>query len=568
MVFGKNTSQGDSETHISETQNYIDIEDEVQQSNPNSTSTTSGSRASGSQGNKQTEDITKPLNDEVVFHGAGNSKNPGGSKQWTCKHCQGRFTSTYTRIHVHFFGPPVGKKAEIKRCPAVLKDRELFEKLSKKVREAENSGGVSKCLKNSVLSKNAPRKRMEEAFGILERNAVDLKIIRGLCANGIPFNVLRNPHFIEMISAIKNAPGDYKPPSCEKARTNLLDECVRDVEKELAPVKDTWYTQGVSIVSDGWSNVKHNPLINVLAVNSRGAMFMEAGDFLGVEKTGTAIANFLLGAIETIGPSNVLQVVTDNAANCKSAGTEIEQVYKHIFWSPCVVHTLNLVFKDLANAFFWLFDTYKKGKAVVKFFLNHTHALSFFRENSKLELLKVAKTRFASHYILLRRLLDCREALATTIVLNSWREWFKKGDEKTRTVGSTITETIKDDLFWENVENILAITKPIYLLIKFCDGDGPKMGEVYERMDNMLGEIKDVMKKNKFSSDFPVVEQIVLARWEKMTIPLHCLAFALTPRFYDSWHTIRFSLVVISCTGRASGLYKLINRLYNIMVLL
>ncbi|MFS7953952.1 hypothetical protein Hanom_Chr07g00624661 [Helianthus anomalus] len=218
MVFGKNTSQGDSETHISETKNnYIDIEDEVQQSNPNSTSTTSGS-----QGNEKTEDLTKPVNDEVVFHGAGkiyfyfcdfftikdcNSKNPGGSKQWTCKHCQGRFTSTYTRIHVHFFGPPVGKKAEIKRCPAVLKDRELFEKLSKKVREAENSGGVSKCLKNSVLSKNAPRKRMEEAFGILERNAVDLKIIRGLCANEIPFNVLRNPHFIETISAIKKCTG-------------------------------------------------------------------------------------------------------------------------------------------------------------------------------------------------------------------------------------------------------------------------------------------------------------------------------------------------------------------------
>nr|GEY55763.1 hypothetical protein [Tanacetum cinerariifolium] len=39
--------------------------------------------------------------------------------------------------------------------------------------------------------------------------------------------------------------------------------------------KDTWYSQGVSIiVSDGWSNMKHNPLINVLVVNSCGAMLM------------------------------------------------------------------------------------------------------------------------------------------------------------------------------------------------------------------------------------------------------------------------------------------------------
>ena len=58
----------------------------------------------------------------------------------------------------------------------------------------------------------------------------------------------------------------------------------------------------------------------------------------------------------------------------------------------------------------------------MKYFLNHSQALAIFRDDSKLELLKVAKTRFASHYILLKRLKDCREALATTVVLNSLRE--------------------------------------------------------------------------------------------------------------------------------------------------
>ena len=31
-------------------------------------------------------------------------------------------------------------------------------------------------------------------------------------------------------------------------------------------------------------------------------------------------------------------------------------------------------------------------------------------------------------------------------------------------------------------------------MIKFCDGEGAKIGEVYERMDSTVGEIKDVMK--------------------------------------------------------------------------
>lgn len=121
---------------------------------------------------------------------------------------------------------------------------------------------------------------------MMERNTVDMKIMRALCANGIPFNVLRNPQFQEMITAINRAPAIYMAPSYDKARTVLLDECVRDVEMGLTSVKDTWYTQGVSIVSDGWSNVKHRPLINVITTNSRGAMFMYAEDFSGVEKTG------------------------------------------------------------------------------------------------------------------------------------------------------------------------------------------------------------------------------------------------------------------------------------------
>jgi len=76
-------------------------------------------------------------------------------------------------------------------------------------------------------------------------------------------------------------------------------------------------------VSDVWSNPKHIPVINVLAVNSRGVIFMYADDFSRIEKTGKIILDYLLKAIEDIGPSNVLQIVTDNAKNCQAAWKEI-----------------------------------------------------------------------------------------------------------------------------------------------------------------------------------------------------------------------------------------------------
>ena len=149
--------------------------------------------------------------------------------------------------------------------------------------------------------------------------------------NGIPFNVLRNPQFCQMVTTINRDPKGYKAPSFEKSRTTLLDEVKTSVEKEMIHVKDTWYTDGVSIVSDGWSNVKKNPLINVLAVNSCGAMFLYVEDYSGVKKSGINIANLLLQAIDEVGPSNVIQIITNNAANCKVAGKEVEKVHPYIF---------------------------------------------------------------------------------------------------------------------------------------------------------------------------------------------------------------------------------------------
>ena len=82
----------------------------------------------------------KPLLEEVVVISTGNSKNAGGSKVWVCNHCKQQFTSSYSRTHIHFFGPPPRKKAEIRRCSALIKDREKYEALRKRVSNAEQAG--------------------------------------------------------------------------------------------------------------------------------------------------------------------------------------------------------------------------------------------------------------------------------------------------------------------------------------------------------------------------------------------------------------------------------------------
>lgn len=114
--------------------------------------------------------------------------------------------------------------------------------------------------------------------------------------------------------------------------------------------------------------------------------------------------------------------------------------------------------------------------------------------------------------MLLKRLAQCRKALAVTVIVRSWKDWLNYGDESAKELGREVTSTIKDEEFWEEVDNILAITGPIYRMIKFGDGEGQKMGEIYERMDCMIGEISDIMKNNEHKSDNGRMNDILFSR--------------------------------------------------------
>ncbi|KAL7241612.1 hypothetical protein ACSBR1_014248 [Camellia fascicularis] len=82
-------------------------------------------------------------------------------------------------------------------------------------------------------------------------------------------------------------------------------------------------------------------------------------------------------------------------------------------------------------------------------------------------------------------------------------------------------------------------------MLRFSDFDKVVIGEVYEQMDTMLGNIKDSLSNDLTIYD--LVQQYVVARWDKMNIPLHCLAYVLVPKYYtNSW----LSQPALGCVSR------------------
>ena len=64
-----------------------------------------------------------------------------------------------------------------------------------------------------------------------------------------------------------------------------------------------------------------------------------------------------------------------------------------------------------------------------------------------------------------------------------------------------IAAIIGDEEFWNEVCNILAPTKPIYW-----------MGEIYERLDCMLGEISNMVKINQHANDHQKMQETLVQR--------------------------------------------------------
>ena len=76
---------------------------------------------------------------------------------------------------------------------------------------------------------------------------------------------------------------------------------------------------------------------------------MKSIDVFDIVKDSTNLFHLFDEIIELVGPNNIVHMVTDNAVNYVAARRLISQKYKHINWSPCATHCLNLIFKDICK---------------------------------------------------------------------------------------------------------------------------------------------------------------------------------------------------------------------------
>ncbi|XP_030936148.1 uncharacterized protein LOC115961283 [Quercus lobata] len=223
----------------------------------------------------------------------------------------------------------------------------------------------------------------------------------------------------------------YVPPGYNALRTTFLQRERAHVERLLKPIKDFWLENGVSIVSNGWSDPQRRPLINIMAVLDGGPVFIKAIDGLGEFKDKHYIAGVLKDAIKDIGHEKVVQVIIDNVSVMKSTGALIESECPKIFWTLCVVHTLNLALKNICEA-----------------------------KNTEKNEVSYEECNWIT------RIADDASFIHVFIMNHSMRE-----DDVGK--AQKVKDMILSDCWWDTVDYILEFTAPIYDMLRVADTDNP-----------------------------------------------------------------------------------------------
>ncbi len=140
------------------------------------------------------------------------------------------------------------------------------------------------------------------------------------------------------------------------------------------------------------------------------------------------IANLLKEVIDEVGHQKMVQVIIDNASNCKGAGEIIEGMFPHICWTPCIVHTLNLTLKNICavknletnqetyDVCHWITEIHGDALQIKNFIMNYSMRLAIYNRFSPLKLLSVANTHFASIVVMLKRFKLIRHVLEAMVM--------------------------------------------------------------------------------------------------------------------------------------------------------
>jgi hypothetical protein len=320
------------------------------------------------------------------------------------------------------------------------------------------------------------QQNINEALWKESTHLVQQYVARWVYTHAIPFHACDNDEFKEMVEAIGQFGPGFQPPSQHQFREKLLEEEHARTKSLLHDREDDKNKYGCSIMTDAWTDMKRRSIMNICTRTSQGTSFIKSKEMSDVSHTSEVIFELVDKAIEELGSSSVVQVVTDNASNNMGAKALLHDKRPNIFWSSCATHTINLMLQGIGSL-----PRFKKiidqAKAFTIFVYGHHRTLACMRSFTlKRDIIRPGVTRFATAFLTLQSLMEKKDDLRKMVVDS---KWYDLPDTKSKK-GKEATATVLSIAFWKGVALCLKVFEPLVKLLHLVDGDvKPAMGFLY-----------------------------------------------------------------------------------------
>ncbi|KAL0210573.1 hypothetical protein RCL1_005009 [Eukaryota sp. TZLM3-RCL] len=257
-----------------------------------------------------------------------------GNSQIQCKSCNLLFIGGPECIKAHFGASNI----ESVNVAACINVPDSLSTLS--TNTVQSATRTSSNSDQPLKRKRQPE--IQEAFKNDLRNDAYLALANWFYGQGFSFNYADSELFQNVIAAFIKAGPSYKPPSAYQLSTTLLDKAVDKIDSQLVPFKEELGLVPGTLVSDGWKKTNKVPLLNVLIATEHGSCFVDNVDTFGKSKTAGYVAEVIIDHLNKVEEQNVIQVITDNASECKAAGTIADEVVPYRKFSVVLVPLIRL----------------------------------------------------------------------------------------------------------------------------------------------------------------------------------------------------------------------------------
>ena len=208
-----------------------------------------------------------------------------------------------------------------------------------------------------------------------------------------------------MIDTIAEAGPSIKGPIGYQIGNTYLKEEVQELEVYINIMKAKWPVYGCTIMCDGWSSRTRKPIINFMVYCDRSMIYISLVNTTNIPKTTDYIFSLIDKIVEEVGEENIVQVVIDNEASFKTTSMLLMEKRKHLFWSPCVAHCIDLMLEDIGNMK-QIKETLDQAKMITSFICNSLKVVNLMKVLTKdRDLLRPRITRFVTEFISLQSLI-------------------------------------------------------------------------------------------------------------------------------------------------------------------